>query len=519
MRGKFVPTVPRKLDGPRYSLEEMQGGLVKLSGLDRSPVFIQFGDTVKINKEPDFPDPREHGWPPYSEFPYTAVSDIVDHITRRLIQNWEPDLKPGELIKFDVFKWMRDKVGKRVNKLVFPYILQYRNQSRWYLFQKHYRKVVNRNLVDSAIYQFLDHEYLAKDFFQYRVVPLMLHDPYQMGLLDQRGWAKPGFDQWRKFLCFENKPYRAFNLTVDNFPALVPWDYVLKLRWVPFFKPLTQRDKLMLYLDYRTYVRRNAVELSQLHAFFNLVEGATREDFAQAVRLVATYHGVAETNFPKKPYNYKTFHIQQLGQFCAEFDGTLGNRKSLTGLVRDVIAQHRQYEADQENKLLAQGENFVFPLPPIPLPEDPRIIHLADRDSLIREATQMQHCVSGYTEYARTGQFYYFHIEYEGETATVEIDMAGSVNQAFGPRNQINRASKWGKDRLTDWGWKLTEFLHQQYLKESWDPVKKQPRDLPGIHSFEDYLVSLVERKENQMARVGWVRQGQNNDWGDAIEL
>ena len=64
----------------------------------------------------------------------------------------------------------------------------------------------------------------------------------------------------------------------------------------------------------------------------------------------------------------------------------------------------------------------------------------------------MQHCISRYAKNAIQGSVYLFHVEKDGEEASVRVTYNGEIPQAYGPRNCQNKASKWGSRVLRRWG-------------------------------------------------------------------
>src|SRR5207237_508482 len=97
------------------------------------------------------------------------------------------------------------------------------------------------------------------------------------------------------------------------------------------------------------------------------------------------------------------------------------------------------------------GPDALMARPPIPLPDDPRVRFLDTVAGVCAEAETMQHCVASYIDLAVMGNCYLFHVSYQGEEATVEVGVEGKARQAQGPRNQPNRAARWGKRVLNRW--------------------------------------------------------------------
>lgn len=77
---------------------------------------------------------------------------------------------------------------------------------------------------------------------------------------------------------------------------------------------------------------------------------------------------------------------------------------------------------------------------------------LSSVGDVVQEGTDMQHCIAKYAEKAVSGHSYLFHVEHQGERASVEVDWYGHVVQACGPKNEDNVATEWGRTVLGKWG-------------------------------------------------------------------
>ena len=91
-------------------------------------------------------------------------------------------------------------------------------------------------------------------------------------------------------------------------------------------------------------------------------------------------------------------------------------------------------------------------LPPIPLPEIDGVRFLATVQDVFDESMLMDHCVDAYSLNAVRGKYYLFHVEHEGEMATVSVTGAGRVSQSSGPCNKRNGATEYGVNALSTWG-------------------------------------------------------------------
>ena len=97
------------------------------------------------------------------------------------------------------------------------------------------------------------------------------------------------------------------------------------------------------------------------------------------------------------------------------------------------------------------GAKTRVKMPPIPTPADSAVHLLQTVEEIVREREQMDHCVATCVPNALNGHYFLFHIEHDGESATVMIRRDGRMVEAQGPRNRQNGASRWGERRLADW--------------------------------------------------------------------
>jgi hypothetical protein len=127
------------------------------------------------------------------------------------------------------------------------------------------------------------------------------------------------------------------------------------------------------------------------------------------------------------------------------------------------------------------GQRETAPLP-IPLPEVAGIKFLSTVEELLEEASSMDNCLASYAQVACMGWGFYFHVEKDGEAATIEVMRDGRVRQAAGPRNRQNSAARWGARVLQQWA---------QAWPEELPPVRQLPpvarRGGLGAEGLEDF--------------------------------
>lgn len=124
------------------------------------------------------------------------------------------------------------------------------------------------------------------------------------------------------------------------------------------------------------------------------------------------------------------------------------------GLANKAIRWHRECWREQPEEATRHlSDDTLTAVPPIPLPQVEGIRFLATVGDLDNESNTLQHCIRHYAKRAGDGECYLFHVEHEGEQASVEVSPSGFVAQSQGPRNSQNRATEWGERCLVAGPW------------------------------------------------------------------
>jgi hypothetical protein len=133
---------------------------------------------------------------------------------------------------------------------------------------------------------------------------------------------------------------------------------------------------------------------------------------------------------------------------------------NVVGLAERAIRWHRDCRREIGEETIARlGFDTPVSLPPIPLPAIPGMRFLKTVGDLFEEGEAMKHCVASYASDAVDGSCYLFHVDHEGERATVQIGERGNVVQSRGPRNRDNTAAHWGRMQLGKWGRQVRRAL------------------------------------------------------------
>jgi len=172
--------------------------------------------------------------------------------------------------------------------------------------------------------------------------------------------------------------------------------------------------------------------------------------------LTALRHLSAHLRRPLKPWQQGLSTLVGMTvdycRYCRQ-EGVVGHEGGITGLVDKAIAWHRQVREETVKRALAAfDDTTATALPPVPLPDDPALRFLDSVSDLYHEGVAMSHCIATYAPLAITGQCYLFHVEYGGQSASVQVDPAGRVVQSYGQHNSRNSASEYGTRALGRWG-------------------------------------------------------------------
>ena len=267
---------------------------------------------------------------------------------------------------------------------------------------------------------------------------------------------------WKGLYASQGKAGRSLCRTLMNLPGGISGSM---LRSFPIVEPLltspiTDRLVLLTLLLFG----KTVTDPTLLPAYW---EGAifarvSRQETLSALRRLATHQ-----EHPLRPYRAG---VAELVWFIADYcrtcrlEGTLPHTGKLPSLTEKAIVWHRQWQAEAEVRMqLAaeeaerlEQERLADPtptaFPPIPLPKSPGVRFLGSVGAVYQEGKNMGHCIGGLATEARDGAYYLFHVEYDGQRASVQVSRQGEVIQSKGPHNADNTAAEFGKQVLSRWG-------------------------------------------------------------------
>lgn len=233
---------------------------------------------------------------------------------------------------------------------------------------------------------------------------------------------------WRGQLA-PTVPNKALNKTLDRLPMGISWKDITRLSVMHLDNPLTDRLTVVFALvaaDHHNWGLHERTVLS-----------ADKAKIIEAARVIG---------WPYLNARSKTGVIKDIARRILDFPERFGG--DLVGLARRSEEWHAridEYEryglADEIALTTPQGVDLVA------LAEQ-GITLLTTASECYAEGETMRHCVGSYASKAAAGGCYLFHVEHEGETATVEVLPTGEVAQAYGPRNSRNQACGYGAQKL-----------------------------------------------------------------------
>lgn len=282
---------------------------------------------------------------------------------------------------------------------------------------------------------------------------------------------------WKKELgdinnCFVRK-------TISNYPKGVPYYmvstlYRMKQYDISLLEPITTRIRMIAYYYISQVEKKHAI------TFSNIIKKSTDEEIKKAVRMYANDHHI-------KPDLRKISNINALLHYI--FDYIIATDNISNSNIIKIYKKSKKYHDDlnrEENRYmleeLSKRPKYLekeTKLPPIELPNDKNVRFLRTVADIYKEGSEMGHCVASYADYAVSGLSHLFHIEYEGECATGEVDMRGNVIQVRGPQNMSNSAVIYGDNVLKKWGRKLKKEVTANMAHVDFVPQELQYDGIP----------------------------------------
>jgi len=387
---------------------------------------------------------------PRDYFCFCDFYGLLRQTASSLLSSWAPPDRPRDDGPEDdpdyEIPWLREwairQTSRAINKLVHPYWQQLLSQVdptvlavNKAVFSAAFGYGPANILMQEELYR---EKFIVKDILTYRAAAIAAR------LCPVLGGRKPDLEKmahWRSLFCPDgDRPNGILNKTLDGLPGGVPPKLLCRLRWFALPRPITNRLELITTL---LAGGRDAAQNFRPIAFSNAGQ------IAEAMQKVSRF-----LHQDLSPRRWRD--VQQAVQFLVDYpDRHTGH---VVALAEKSIRWHRDHQHREQQKVLDQfGQTTELAKPPVPIPGMDGVTLLKTIKDVVDEGVSMGHCIAAYAERAVQGRCYLFHIDHEGETASVEVNPFGVVIQAQGPRNRNNNAATWGKRVLTQWGRQLRQ--------------------------------------------------------------
>jgi hypothetical protein len=296
--------------------------------------------------------------------------------------------------------------------------------------------------------EFYDHRYLVADVLKFRAaaiavsaVRVLCKGNAQVHFYDDKALERLE-ENWLGIFSPDGRAYGSLRRTLMNLSWEVPGHLLHALRFVHLPRSVTDPLELTTIctaLDQKKTMWANAdVWPGRLQILLH----------AKAGEIQAAISRVGEHTRSRLDPN----SLGDLRVFVRYLDFPDLHAGRLAGLVEKALRWHGDIARRGLEQLLEQLhlppelKRLDTPTAPprFPIPRDPHIRFLGTIGSILEEGRDMDHCVATLADTAVQGFAHIFHVEINGEEATVAMDRQGKIFEAAGPANSDNEAVRWG---------------------------------------------------------------------------
>jgi hypothetical protein len=463
-----------------YEVYELKDGFkIVPSEEDRPPVVFKMnkrGFWYNVDKQ------RKLQYGDYQYIPLYAYYPLLDGAIEKIYETWNPEKKTNNPVReMVVTTYCKRTTGKTLNKKVHEIWKRKRDSLDPVIVQLHKKLFSiskgtgNWDRIDRVLRRKKALKYLIDDMLKYPAARTAILHAYGVNEYDL-------IHDWKTAYAKDGKLYTSLNKTLMNFPNGVVYYNALSLKFIKLPEPVSTRIRMYAYaMVGRSYsVRTHNSEDKIMHILLK----SSDEDIKEAIRYMWHYFPNTYTGDFRKVKG-----IEHALTLIFDYPASLMGDWDIIGLCkRSEVYQHdlelqerirqQEYEAQrlewqersrQEREKWEREQRAIklskTALPPIPLPEEEYIGFLDDYRMVVQEGVSMHHCIASYAESAVKGNCYLFHVNYDGEQASVEVNPSGFVNQSYGPKDTINKASEYGRKVLGSWARKLTTTNKKPILR------------------------------------------------------
>ena len=447
----------------RYRIRELKDGFKIIPReSERPPV------TCKMNKQGFWRIVEEGEHHYFNYIPLYAYYPLVDRVVDKIYESWDSGKQSNnharELI---VTNYCKKSTGKSINKVIHAIWEKKRDSLDPRVVELHKKLYSvskgtgNWERVSHILKNRRSYKYLIDDLIRYPAARIaILHEGNVHGHIL--------FNDWKTAYACGQEPYTSLKKTLMNFPNGVVYYNALCIKELRLPEPVTTRIRYYAYAmiarSYHVYMHHTAEKL------MHVILKSTDEQIKEAVRYMWHYFpNMYSGDFRKTKgieyafnliYDYPDsmigdWDILGLAKRSELYQHDLALQEEIRQREWEEQRQRRQEESrearekwEKEHQILLASQTA---LPPIALPQEKGITLLNSYQEVVQEGKLMQHCIASYAERAVKGHCYLFHVDYEGEMASVEVNLQGFVNQSYGPQDCMNKASEYGRKVLNKW--------------------------------------------------------------------
>lgn len=377
----------------------------------------------------------------YNEIPAFAFRQIISSATDFLYRDWKCKEGTKFQVEVKIKEWAKSKTGKVLNSLIYP-MWKEKLLEIDPLIRDLHRSLFSVSAGAGCFFRIKD---IINDNDTYSIADIMKYRAARIHLLYKQtsyGSRYEFSENWMMDYSCNNDLYGSLRKTISNLPAKIIPRMLLGLNSIFLPEPATSRIRLLSYLTVAQRWNRENI---------GVITRSTDEQIKDSVRYIWNLYPGKK----KSSMSSASEIVRALG-IIFDMPGEYG-KIDIVGAARRSHDYHRNIERqnriEQEKYMKENAEKMKekTAIPPIPMPNNDKIKFLSTYGEVVEEGNLMKHCIGTYAAQAVRGYSYLFHVDYQGEMASVEVGPDGVVKQSYGPRDSYNKASEYGKRILSQW--------------------------------------------------------------------
>ncbi len=231
-------------------------------------------------------------------------------------------------------------------------------------------------------------------------------------------------ESWRKLFSITERVSRALNKTLSNLSDTAGSNSILEFSNYSLVRPILNR--LEIAVSSAGYDSRHS----------KIFMHAKEDRIMKALSLYSQHiRGVAVDSFLSL--------ISEFVEFLDKFPDI--HNGNIVGLTEKAIKwQEKEKDKDVMKLFCKYDETDKTSIPQFKLCENENIHFLSSAVDIVQEGVTMKHCVTKFIDDAIEGNSFYYHVNFNEESATAELDEKGRLVQINGPKNKTNTAVDFG---------------------------------------------------------------------------